>query len=149
MLNVPECGWRRETDKADIYYCRHSKMHTQNHLVTPSLCRICVCRTEPCENPRPETYDPTINTGPSLSQMLWNLGESLAAFAADGLTTVSRADYEKRLEICDACNERVGSSCRLCGCFLKVKAQGRAFECPAGKWPQSLSDKESQIPSVQ
>jgi hypothetical protein len=139
MALLPECSWRKPTETVDIYYCRHSQMHTHHDLVTPGHCRVCVWRLEPCANPRPENYDPQTSTSPSLTQKIWNLGESITAFVADGFSTVTREQYEERLAICNTCEQRDGSTCRLCGCFLTLKAQGRAFECPLGKWPKAIS----------
>ena len=59
----------------------------------------------------------------------------LADFVADGLKTVSKQEYEARLKICDACDQRRGNRCLVCGCRLSLKARGRAFQCPLGKWP--------------
>lgn len=73
---------------------------------------------------------------PSLARRAWNLVGSLAAFVADGLQTVTEAEYRARLEICDACPSRQQNSCVECGCSLALKARGRAFSCPLGKWPE-------------
>jgi hypothetical protein len=68
--------------------------------------------------------------------MGWNLLASLAAFVADGCTTVSADEYTARLTICDTCDARRDMRCLHCGCNLAYKARGRAFVCPVGKWPQ-------------
>ena len=65
----------------------------------------------------------------------WNLTAALAAFVADGLKTVDREQYEQRMTICDDCDKRQGNRCQECGCRLHLKARGRAFKCPLGKWP--------------
>ena len=72
---------------------------------------------------------------PSLARQAWDLARSLAAFVADGCRTVSEEDYRRRLEICDGCEQRRSNRCMKCGCRLSLKAQGRAFRCPEGKWP--------------
>ena len=77
------------------------------------------------------------HSAPSLGQQAWNLMSSLAAFVADGLQTVPRDEYEARLQICDACEFRLDDRCLQCGCYLSLKAQGRAFTCPLNKWPVS------------
>lgn len=74
---------------------------------------------------------------PTIAKMAWNLAGSLAAFVADGLTTVDADEYQRRLAICDACEERTGKNanrCAKCGCFIAAKAMGRAWTCPLGKW---------------
>lgn len=75
------------------------------------------------------------NPSPSLFQQVWNLARALTDFVGDGCETVSPDQYEQRLQICDTCPERQENRCNVCGCFLNVKAQGRAFTCPLNKWP--------------
>jgi len=71
---------------------------------------------------------------PPLAEQAWNLARSLADFLADGCQTVTAGDYRRRLEICDPCDYRRGNRCLKCGCRLSLKARGRAFKCPLGKW---------------
>ena len=72
---------------------------------------------------------------PSLARQAWNLAQALADFAADGCHTVAEDEYRRRLETCDACDHRRANRCLKCGCRLSLKARGRAFKCPEGKWP--------------
>jgi predicted RNA-binding Zn-ribbon protein involved in translation (DUF1610 family) len=76
---------------------------------------------------------------PSVPLMAWNLAKALAAFVADGCKTVTHEQYEERLKTCDGCEHRHNDRCSKCGCFLHLKARGRAFQCPANKWPQITS----------
>ncbi|NUQ61893.1 MAG: hypothetical protein HUU20_05370 [Pirellulales bacterium] len=73
---------------------------------------------------------------PSLPRQAWNLASALAGFVADGCRTVTAEEYRRRLEVCDACGERRGDRCLKCGCRLSLKARGRAFRCPLGKWEE-------------
>lgn len=84
--------------------------------------------TKPPE-PKPAQFPP-------LHKQAWNLAKSLADFVADGCQTLSEEQYRRRLEICDACDLRRGNRCTKCGCRLSLKARGRAFQCPVGKWPE-------------
>ncbi len=79
---------------------------------------------------------------PSLARQAWNLARSLADFVADGCKTVTAEQYEHRLAICDGCDHRRSNRCMKCGCRLSLKAQGRAFQCPEGKWPAADCDQE-------
>ena len=72
---------------------------------------------------------------PRLPQQVKNLAGALADFLADGCTTASEETYRQRLEICQTCEHRRGQRCVKCGCRLRWKARGRAFQCPLGKWP--------------
>jgi hypothetical protein len=85
--------------------------------------------TDPAVSPEPLKPPP-------LMRQAWNLAQSLADFVADGCRTVTEDQYRERLEICDACSFRRDNRCMKCGCYLSLKARGRAFGCPAGKWPR-------------
>jgi peroxiredoxin len=74
---------------------------------------------------------------PPLATRAWNLTQSLADFAADGFKTLSTDEYQTRLAICDTCDRRRENTCLECGCYLPLKAKGRAFECPIKKWPKT------------
>lgn len=81
---------------------------------------------------------------PPLARQVWNLATSLAAFVADGCHVVDAAEYSRRLSICDACELRNGTRCARCGCRLDLKAKGRAFQCPDGRWGRSpVTDLEA------
>ncbi len=81
-----------------------------------------------------DSQTPTPSKPPSLVRQAWNLAQSLADFVADGCKTVTRDEYAQRLEICHACDQRRANRCLKCGCRLALKARGRAFKCPEGKW---------------
>lgn len=52
---------------------------------------------------------------------------------------VEKEIYKERLDICRACPEyfKVTGNCKLCGCFMKVKASMAFMACPAGKWEKT------------
>ncbi len=81
---------------------------------------------------------------PSLARLAWNVGGALADFVEDGFATVDKTEYRRRLEVCDSCDRRRGNQCLECGCFLKLKAGGRAFACPLGKWIDPLAVAEAR-----
>jgi hypothetical protein len=72
---------------------------------------------------------------PKLVEQAWNLARALADFVADNCRTATAEEYRRRLEICDGCGYRRANRCLKCGCRLSLKARGRAFKCPLGKWP--------------
>jgi hypothetical protein len=96
------------------------------------------------KNPAPAEPPPTTGrTGcggcgqkrsPSLLAQAWSLSKAVAEFVADGLKTVDKEEYRRRLEICEGCDRRENHRCAECGCFLAVKAKGRVWTCPLGKW---------------
>ena len=73
-------------------------------------------------------------TFPPLATQASNLFESAVAFVGDGCGVVDDAQYRQRLEICRTCDRRTGKRCTACGCWITVKARGRVFRCPIGRW---------------
>lgn len=84
---------------------------------------------------------------PSLFSQASNLVKAMAEFILDECTTVTEGEYKARLETClapedgnehcanlvneDRCGKATG-----CGCYIAVKAKGRVWDCPRGKWPK-------------
>ena len=139
-MPLPSCDLRITTDIAGKYFCRHSAVKVSGFLVPGSACVSCPVRLIPCDSPRDIPSGEELErlssetASPSLVTMAWNFAVAVRDFVADGCTTVSNEVYEHRLEICDECDQRVGHSCKKCGCQLALKARGRAFECPLSKW---------------
>lgn len=71
---------------------------------------------------------------PPLAAQVANLFQSVAAFVGDGFALVDEVEYRRRLEVCHACDRRAGRCCTEFGCWIGVKARGRAFICPLGRW---------------
>jgi len=152
--NLPDCDHREQTSTEHVYFCRQPRMHVAGGLVNATICRLCSVRNLPVPVPRAReefveeahaagaghgySGPPEVRQFPSLLQLGWNLTQSITAFVADGLQTVTKEQYEARLAICDTCDRRQGTRCQQCGCDLAVKAKGRAFQCPLGKWPSLM-----------
>lgn len=139
--NETPCPYQVPTNHPQWFYCRHTAVHTPNHLVPLPICETCVARHTPCETPRPESRMP------SVARMGWNAAASAVAFLADGLRTVSADVYRQRLEICDQCEYRAHDRCTKCGCNLSLKARGRKFECPDGRWAGVDGDEQGEASS--
>lgn len=86
--------------------------------------------------PRPPGVLGCGGCGGKLASMAWDLTKSIAAFVADGFKTVNEEEYKRRLSVCDVCEHRKGQRCSVCGCFVALKAKGRAWDCPDGRWEQ-------------
>ena len=71
---------------------------------------------------------------PPLASQASNAFQSVVAFVGDGCDIVDDAKYRQRLEICRTCDRLNGNRCTACGCFIYVKARGRIFRCPVGRW---------------
>ena len=56
------------------------------------------------------------------------------AFVGDGLALVDDTEYRRRLDVCRTCDRRAGKRCTACGCWIGLKARGRAFTCPLARW---------------
>lgn len=143
-LRLPPCEWRMPTEDTARFYCRHGAIVTESAIVPGMVCRVCPVRMAANPAPRPELTPEQLRsaaekvvTMPGLSHQMWNLGNALKDFVADGLKTVSAEEYQARLQVCESCEYRVEDRCAQCGCYLTLKARGRAFECPDGRWERT------------
>jgi len=47
---------------------------------------------------------------------------------------VSDKEYERRLAICKKCELLNAGTCGACGCYVELRAAGKAGRCPYKKW---------------
>ena len=73
---------------------------------------------------------------PPLHKQVTSFVTSIARFAADGFRVVDGPEFDRRVAICEACELFIHElgRCSKCGCFGKVKARGKVWTCPEGKW---------------
>jgi tetratricopeptide (TPR) repeat protein len=73
--------------------------------------------------------------GPGLLRMAFTALKSAAKFVGSGLKTLPPETVRARLEVCGPCGHFSGTRCRVCGCFVSLKARLPHESCPVGKWP--------------
>ncbi len=58
---------------------------------------------------------------------------------------VNKEIYKERLDTCRGCDEyfKPTGSCKVCGCFMRIKASISIMECPKEYW---LATKEYEAP---
>ena len=74
------------------------------------VCRKCLPRTET----REEYFE-------KLSDYVKRMDEDLK---------VDQETYEKRLALCSECKNYLDGMCRLCGCFVELRAAQKIKKCP-------------------
>ena len=47
---------------------------------------------------------------------------------------VSEEEYENRLSVCRECEKLLSGTCGVCGCYVELRAVGKASHCPKKKW---------------
>ena len=144
-MELPRCDFRVEVVTGELFGCRHTSVRAPEHRVSSEVCRSCSMRTVPCATPRTAVDTTRTASGLSWVQASWNAARAVISFARDGFRFVSGAVYETRIAVCRDCDRRVGNRCRECGCRLALKARGRAFRCPLGRWPDSNVTVETRI----
>lgn len=84
--------------------------------------------------------------GPSGLEKAKNFVGALVRHAADGLARVDNETLSERLAVCALCEHRELSNwtCRLCGCYLTVKATWRSEKCPEGRWELPMAGEEKE-----
>ncbi len=57
--------------------------------------------------------------------------------ALDEADRVSQEIYERRLSLCNSCEHLTDGMCRLCGCYVELRAALRVRKCPGlpCRWP--------------
>lgn len=67
-------------------------------------------------------------------------------YVAAGMPDVSDEVFEKRMEICRACDsyDKEDNKCNLCGCNLAFKCRMATTGCPISKWTASSFIKEKE-----
>lgn len=73
-------------------------------------------------------------SAPGLLKKGKNFLSSLAGHVRKGLPVVPTEEYDRRMDICKACDFFLGGSCTKCGCGMKIKARWAGSSCPVGKW---------------
>ncbi len=81
---------------------------------------------------RPATNDSV--APPGLLRMAMSAMKAMSLFVGSGAAVVSSDERERRLAICNDCENHTGSRCRLCGCFTQLKTWLPHERCPASKW---------------
>lgn len=134
MSDLPPCMHRGEALGNGRMACHHPQLAVPDG-VDAATCEECRAAGVFCNRPPRDMASHILrNKRPHLLSRVWNLTRSLKAFVDDGFTTVDEAQYKRRLELCNACDQRWNDDCKICGCRLSWKARGRAFSCPLGKW---------------
>lgn len=58
---------------------------------------------------------------------------------------VNQQNYESRLAICSTCEKLMNGMCRLCGCFVELRAVQKVRKCPdiPAKWKEQTEEEVS------
>lgn len=85
---------------------------------------------------------------PGVITLAKNFAKAVAEHVADGLTHVTPAQLESRLQACTICDQRNGDRCAVCGCYSQPKAAMRSSDCPLGRWPDVARPTELAVPEA-
>jgi len=96
----------------------------------------CNCDRQPVTIPAPL---------PPVAEQLKNFSASMVDFIRDGMALVTADERRRRLDICRECSRRRENRCVECGCVLSVKAWGRAWTCPIGRWDAAEEDNHESV----
>lgn len=78
-----------------------------------------------------------------LKQSMERARDAVQEAAAKTLSDkVSEEVYNYRYNICSNCDKlyKLTDTCKVCGCFMKVKCWMPKQECPIGKWAAEIKD---------
>lgn len=132
----PTCRHRGEAVADGTFACNHPQVFMPGGVDLAS-CSTCAAVGRFCDK-EPEVAEREVHRSKDANKRSrpWNLVKSLADFVADGCKTLTQEQYRERLVVCTHCDQRRDNTCNICGCYLSLKARGRAFKCPLDKWPK-------------
>jgi hypothetical protein len=83
---------------------------------------------------------------PGIIEKAGNLIASTLMHMVHGNPEVNDEKYKERLAICEECPlfDAANRTCKVCGCFMNVKAKWADVACPdkPARWPSLLKQKE-------
>lgn len=91
-------------------------------------------RSRPEGTPAPPLNEESKYDKPTPVGMARSAAKAGVGFVLDGLKTVERAEHERRIVVCSACQDLVGGRCKRCGCYMTLKAWLPKQHCPKGAW---------------
>ena len=72
-----------------------------------------------------------------------NMYDYIARIPADD--KAPEEEYERRLSICKECEKLLSGMCRMCGCYVEMRAAIALRDCPGKKWlPKRIVIKPEQ-----
>lgn len=89
---------------------------------------ISVEQAEAAERTSPRAFPP-------LATQARNFAGAVVRAARSGGKRVTPEQHAERMATCEACPNKKGNRCALCGCGLRAKAALASESCPIGKWP--------------
>lgn len=71
---------------------------------------------------------------PSITEQVGSVLKAAGAFAGSRFRVASEEERERRIAICQGCENFTGNRCALCGCYLGLKVASEVEACPIAKW---------------
>jgi len=74
----------------------------------------------------------------------WDFARAMAAMVVSGVKFVTNDQYKARLEVCNKCGylDTESMRCKVCKCFVKIKARGKVWDCPKSLWPKLTEENK-------
>ena len=114
MTRIPQ-----PTDRPGIFRCPECGLQNPRPIAKPFRHQ---CGNKPVEPP------------PPLRDQVGTFLRAMHLLAGDGFRIADADERERRITTCVACELFIRGRCLECGCFGKLKALGKVWTCPEGKW---------------
>ena len=142
---MKDCVYKTENSQ-----CQHKNVYINKQIVNDKICNICqfnekrILDVNKIRDKLPiltEEEKKMIAPNPNFQQpgiieMGTNFIKSTVKHVVNGAESVSEEVYKERLSICNTCDQREGTGCKICGCNLPRKARWKTNSCPIGKWKE-------------
>src|ERR1044072_3312469 len=98
-------------------------------------CEKCGYTIQTSQNPNKilRKCNPSISE-PNLVHKAINIATEALEWVKSGLKVNDEQEEKRRLEICNTCENFANGTCKLCGCYMNLKAKLGTSHCPIGKW---------------
>tara|TARA_R110000744_G_scaffold115465_2_gene216072 strand:- start:292 stop:531 length:240 start_codon:yes stop_codon:yes gene_type:complete len=71
-------------------------------------------------------------------ELISNFSSEVYKYVKEGRPNVNEDEYKERIETCSTCEHlnQQKATCKMCGCYMPVKATWATSNCPKGKWKE-------------
>lgn len=127
------CAYKTENSQ-----CACKSVFTPKQIVNDSICGQCQFQARQIDPNKLRNQLPILEEHmikdetkePGVLQIGANFIGAAAKHIMNGAENVTKEVYEKRMAICNSCEHRNGTACKICGCNLPRKLKWASNQCP-------------------
>lgn len=75
-------------------------------------------------------------------KQFFSFGKAILKYVKSGAENVDEDLFKERVAICQTCEYFEGRRCKICGCFVDLKAKWAVQSCPVNNWEKVMEIAE-------